>query len=48
MKDINEIEYIIEKSNLEEDVKTNIVYAIIELNNNFYEEEGEEYATETI
>ena len=48
INDIKEIEYIIEKSNLEEDIKTAIVYAILDINNNFYKEEGEEYATETI
>ena len=48
IKDIKEIEYIIEKSNLDEDTKTAIVYAILDINNNFYKEEGEEYATETI
>lgn len=48
IKDIKEIEYIIEKSNLAEDTKTAIVYAILDINNNFYKEEGEEYATETI
>ena len=47
VKDIKEIEYIIEKSTIEEDIKTDIVYVILEENNNFYEE-GEEYATETI
>ncbi len=47
IKDINEIEYIIEKSNIEEDIKTDLVYAILIENNNFYKEEGEEYATET-
>lgn len=48
IKDIKEIEYIIEKSNLDEETKTAIVYVILDINNNFYEEEGEEYATETI
>ena len=48
INDIKEIEYIIEKSNPEEDIKTAIVYAILDINNNFYKEEGEEYATETI
>lgn len=48
IKDIKEIEYIIEKSNLDEETKTAIVYAILDINNNFYKEEGEEYATETI
>ena len=48
INDIKEIEYIIEKSNLDEDTKTAIVYAILDINNNFYKEEGEEYATETI
>ena len=48
IKDIKEIEYIIEKSNLDEDTKTAIVYAILDINNNFYKEEGEENATETI
>ena len=48
IKDINEIEYIIEKSNLEENIKTDIVYILLDINNNFYKEEGEEYATETI
>lgn len=48
IKDIKEIEYIIEKSNLDEETKTAIVYVILDINNNFYKEEGEEYATETI
>lgn len=48
IKDIKEIEYIIEKSSLDEDTKTAIVYAILDINNNFYKEEGEENATETI
>ena len=48
IKHIKELEYIIEKSNLDEDTKTAIVYAILDINNNFYKEEGEENATETI
>ena len=48
IKDIKEIEYIIEKSALDDEIKTAIVYAILDINNDFYKEEGEEYATETI
>lgn len=48
--DIDEIEYIIEKSDIAEHEKTDIIYVIIEENNKFYKtrvEEGESNVSET-
>ena len=43
LTDIDEVEYIIEKSTLPEDEKTDILYSIYEANNKFFnmEEEGD-------
>ena len=49
ISDIDEINYIIEKADIEEIEKTNIIYTIIEEKNKFYLEvkEGEDYVSET-
>ena len=49
ISDIDEINYIIEKSNIADEEKTNIIYAILEENNKFYvaAKEGENYVGET-
>lgn len=48
ISDINEIKYIIEKSDIDEIEKTAILLILLEENNKFFQEEGEQDAIETI
>lgn len=47
ISDIDEVDYIIDKADIDEVEKTNIIYAVIEENNKFYkaDKEGEQYVS---